>query len=254
MDPGSALLWSPARHTWMDTGHPACTPREGYPVEIQALWIRLLRHLARLDGGGPWAALAAQAEASFSRYWLEDLGWFADSLEGGPDVPAAEAFPDPRLRPNQLQAVTLGITSGDRARRSVDAASRHLLVPGGLRSLAPVPVDTSQLRGAVYPYAGRYEGDEDTRRKPAYHNGTAWVWLLPVYAEALARAWNFDPAATQAARALVADLEVLMDQGCLGQLPELMDGDAPHAGRGCDAQAWSATEALRVWRLLESGR
>ena len=29
-----------------------------------------------------------------------------------------------------------------------------------------------------------------------------------------------------------------------------LDGDAPHTSRGCDAQAWSATEALRVWRLL----
>jgi glycogen debranching enzyme len=30
-----------------------------------------------------------------------------------------------------------------------------------------------------------------------------------------------------------------------------VDGDAPHAQRGCDAQAWSVTEALRVWKLLE---
>jgi glycogen debranching enzyme len=42
----------------------------------------------------------------------------------------------------------------------------------------------------------------------------------------------------------------LMTSGCLGHLPEIIDGDAPHAQRGCDAQAWSATEALRVLRLL----
>ncbi len=42
MDADSALIWSPGHFTWMDTNHPACTPREGYPVEIQALWIRLL--------------------------------------------------------------------------------------------------------------------------------------------------------------------------------------------------------------------
>ena len=28
------------------------------------------------------------------------------------------------------------------------------------------------------------------------------------------------------------------------------DGDAPHTQRGCDAQAWGVTEALRVWKLL----
>jgi starch synthase (maltosyl-transferring) len=48
MDQESALLWSPAHFTWMDTNHPACTPREGYPIEIQAFWIRLLRQLDRL--------------------------------------------------------------------------------------------------------------------------------------------------------------------------------------------------------------
>jgi glycogen debranching enzyme len=41
-------------------------------------------------------------------------------------------------------------------------------------------------------------------------------------------------------------------QGCLGQIPELLDGDAPHTPRGCNAQAWGVTEALRVWKLLNS--
>jgi starch synthase (maltosyl-transferring) len=41
-----------------------------------------------------------------------------------------------------------------------------------------------------------------------------------------------------------------MNEGGLGQIPEIMDGDAPHQQRGCDAQAWGVTEALRVWKLL----
>ncbi len=48
MDADSALIWSPSHFTWMDTNHPAGTPREGYPVEIQALWIRLLRLLEKI--------------------------------------------------------------------------------------------------------------------------------------------------------------------------------------------------------------
>ena len=47
MDADSALIWSPAHFTWMDTNYPAGTPREGYPVEIQVLWIRLLRQLGK---------------------------------------------------------------------------------------------------------------------------------------------------------------------------------------------------------------
>ena len=30
----------------------------------------------------------------------------------------------------------------------------------------------------------------------------------------------------------------------------VLDGDAPHRQRGCDAQAWAVTEALRVWKWL----
>ena len=43
----------------------------------------------------------------------------------------------------------------------------------------------------------------------------------------------------------------LLGQGCLGQVPEVIDRDFPHTHRGCDAQAWGVTEALRVWRLLQ---
>ena len=53
-----------------------------------------------------------------------------------------------------------------------------------------------------------------------------------------------------AARAYLGSVDGLLAAGCVGQLPEILDGDAPHAQRGCDAQAWSATEALRVWLLL----
>jgi len=130
-----------------------------------------------------------------------------------------------------------------------------------LRSLAPLPADRATpvlgnggqlLNDPANPYWGRYEGDEDTRRKPAYHNGTAWTWPLPVFCEALVRAWDFDPVAVAAAKSYLFSMEALLHEGCLGHLPEIIDGDAPHAQRGCDAQAWGATEALRVWKLLGS--
>jgi len=266
VDPSSALVWSPAHFTWMDTNHPPGTPREGYPVEIQALWIRLLRHLERL-GVPPearsWKELAEQAEASLERFWVEEAGFCADALHGPPGIPADEGLRDDHLRPNQLLAVTLGCITGDRARRIVQACARHLLVPGALRSLAPrsvglpLPIHGAwgqTLNDPRWPYWGHYEGDEDTRRKPAYHNGTAWVWLLPLFCEALACAWPEDPAAARTARACLDTLKPLLDSGCLGQLPEILDGDAPHAPRGCDAQAWSVSEALRVLRALEGGR
>ena len=166
---------------------------------------------------------------------------------------------DSSLRSNYLFAVSLGLSTGDQARRCVEAALRYLVVPGALRSLAPLPVspplpiylpDGRLLNNPNEPYAARYEGDEDTRRKPAYHNGTAWTWTFPTLCEALARAWDFSPAAVAAAKAYLLSMDRLLTEGCLGQIPEIIDGDVPHQQRGCDAQAWGVTEALRVWRLL----
>jgi glycogen debranching enzyme len=107
------------------------------------------------------------------------------------------------------------------------------------------------LNNPDYPYWGRYEGDEDTRRKPAYHNGTAWVWTLPTFCEALVKAFDYSPHAIAASRDYLSSAERLLGVGCLGQLPEILDGDAPHLPRGCDAQAWSVTETLRVWRWMQ---
>jgi len=266
MDADSALIWSPSHFTWMDTNHPAGTPREGYPVEIQVLWIRLLRLLEKISAKTEqkkWRDLADRATASFEKFfWLEDKGWFADVLLGGPRVIARDAVRDDALRSNCLFAVSLGLVTGDRAKRCVEAAQKFLVVPGALRSLAPLPVsvplaiyrDGHLLNHPTEPYWPRYEGDEDTRRKPAYHNGTAWTWTFPTFCEALAAAWNFSPAAVVAAKSYLGSTEKLLHEGCLGQLPEILDGDTPHTQRGCDAQAWGATEALRVWKLLANTR
>jgi glycogen debranching enzyme len=142
----------------------------------------------------------------------------------------------------------------------VAAAQKYLVIPGALRSLAPLPVSVPQpiwrdgqlMNDPHEPYRPRYEGDEDTSRKLAYHNGTAWTWTFPAFCEALALAWNFSPEAVASAQAYLAGAEPILNAGCLGQLPEILDGDAPHTQRGCDAQAWSATEFLRVWKRLAS--
>jgi len=274
MDSDSALIWSPSHFTWMDTNFPAGTPREGYPIEIQVLWIRLLRQLEKISakdfqavrtGKMPvplqkWRELAERAAASFEKlFWLEEKGYYADLLIAKNNQRAVEAKADDALRSNCLFAVSLGLISGERAKRCVATAQKFLIVPGALRSLAPLPVsvplvihgnDGKLLNDPPNPYWPRYEGDEDTRRKPAYHNGTAWVWTFPNFCEALARAWDFSPEAIAAAKSYLTSAEKLLNEGCLGQLPEILDGDAPHAQRGCDAQAWSATEFLRVWKML----
>ena len=225
MDPGSALVWSPSHFTWMDTNYPACTPRVGYPVEIQALWISALRFLGRTE-------LAERALASLKAYFKWDFG-YRDCLAAPNGESAAEAVPEDTIRPNQLFLVTLGIVKD----RSILSATEELLVPGGIRS----------LNSGHSLYRGTYAGDEDSSRKPAYHNGTVWAWPFPLYAEALVESGS---CSKEVALSLLAGAVENLNAGCLCHLSENADGDAPHAQKGCTAQAWSDSELLRVWLKL----
>src|SRR6185295_4718384 len=116
MDGASGLIWSPSHFTWMDTNYPAATPREGYPVEIQVLWIRLLRQLARLGlpaAGDSWQSLADRAEESFLRFfWIEERGFLADQLIAPRHAPASTAIRDQALRSNSLFAVSFRLLRG----------------------------------------------------------------------------------------------------------------------------------------------
>lgn len=256
MDPESGLVYSPPHFTWMDTNYPAATPREGYPVSIQALWIAALRLAARKVDAA-WGALAEQAALSLARYFVVREGWLADCLRAGAGVPASRAEQEDALRPNQLLAVTLGVPLERGLAEAVVRSCECLLVPGAMRSLAdrPVRADMSVWRDGVRlndphkPYQGQYSGDEDTRRKPAYHNGTAWSWPFPLYVEAQAALYG--AAARQAGLSLLGSAVEHLNRGCLGHTPEICDGDAPHAARGCVAQAWGVSELLRVWRRVE---
>ena len=88
--------------------------------------------------------------------------------------------------------MALGAVTDPTLCRNIVTACETLVVPGGLRSLAdrpvrrPLPISHQGrlLNDPARPYQGMYTGDEDTRRKPAYHNGTAWAWLLPTFCEA----------------------------------------------------------------------
>ncbi len=259
MDPDSGLIFSPTHFTWMDTNHPAATPRQGYPIEIQALWFAALQYLKEIDPAHStrWGELAEQVCRSIAQlFWLPEKGYLADCRHGQPGDPAAHCQPDDVLRPNQLLAVTLKAVDPDTIGRSVLHACQFLLVPGAIRSLADRPVERPMpvahkdrlLNDPLAPYWGVYAGDEDTQRKPAYHNGTAWTWPFPLFCEAWVTCYG--PQGAAAAMAWLSSSVTLINSRCVGQIPEILDGDAPHAQRGCDAQAWGVSEWLRVYKKI----
>jgi len=260
MDADSGLIFSPAHFTWMDTNHPAGTPRQGYPIEIQALWFAALKFLSEIEtpkASRQWKILASKVRESIHQYfYLEEKGYLSDCLHGDAGVSAALAEADDALRPNQLLAITLEAVIEQAFCTKILAACEELLVPGAIRSLADRPVHPPleiRYRGKVinnpdHPYWGTYSGDEDTRRKPAYHNGTAWSWLFPSFCEAWVQCYG--DTARKTAHAWLGGSTLQINTGCAGQVPEILDGDIPHRQRGCDAQAWGVSELLRVWLLL----
>jgi predicted glycogen debranching enzyme len=235
--------------TWMDAkvGDWVVTPRIGKPVEINALWFNALLAMrafaAELRDGAAarrYLAAAERVARSFDAgFWLDDARYLCDVIDG----PEGEAGPDGRrrdrsLRPNQIFALSLPhpLLDNGRARDVVDACLRELWTPVGLRSL-----------GRNDPrYAGRYAGGP-RERDGVYHQGTVWSWLAGPFALAHFRAYGD----AVRARALLAGLDAHLDEACLGQVSEIFDGDAPHAPRGCAAQAWSVAETLRAWRELD---
>ncbi len=239
-DPADGLLAAGedgTQLTWMDAkaGDWVVTPRHGKPVEIAALWHNALRIMAAFavrlgEDASPYHDWAARAQRGFARFWNDDAGYLYDVLDG-PDGP------DPALRPNQLFAVSLPHSPLDEAqqRAVVDACTRHLLTPVGLRSLSPEDP----------AYIGRYGGDQRTR-DAAYHQGTVWAWLIGPYASAHLRAYG-DRAYV---RSLLAPLLAQLTHHGVGSLSEIFEGDPPHAPRGCIAQAWSVAEVLRLWREI----
>jgi predicted glycogen debranching enzyme len=261
MDPESGLLFSPSHFTWMDTNYPAGTPREGYPIEIQALWHFALQFMSRISRGVDQKKFADRARQTVSSirelFFLKDKGYLSDCRHGAAARSARQAEPDDALRPNQILALTLGAVEDGEIRRKVLDACAGLLVPGAIRSLADRPVSRPLeivhhgkiLNNPLRPYQGRYQGDEDTRRKPAYHNGTAWTWPFPSFCEAWAACYG--EGGRETARAWLGSAARLINSGCAGHVPEILDGDAPHTWRGCDAQAWGASELLRVWLKLK---
>jgi glycogen debranching enzyme len=94
-------------------------------------------------------------------------------------------------------------------------------------------------------YRPRYEGDPWSR-DGAYHQGTAWPWLLGPFAEAHYRVRGD----REAAREILRPLRDQMAIFGLGSLAEVADGSAPQRPNGCIAQAWSVAETLRVWNML----
>jgi len=92
-----------------------------------------------------------------------------------------------------------------------------------------------------------YYGDRLTR-DAAYHQGTAWSWLIGPYLDALVRVRPDDVAD---ARRTLDGLVAHLGANCVGYIGEVFDAEAPYTPGGCVAQAWGVAELLRAMLLVD---
>jgi len=225
--------------TWMNSrvGGWTVTPRQGKAVELNALWINALRtveamgtRMDRADLAARAGAAAHRATAAFRKvFWNESRGCLYDAVDGG--------HADVAIRPNQVFALSLPYRILDEHKeRAVLARLRDsLLTPLGLRTLAPDDPC----------YRPRYAGDVRAR-DAAYHQGTAWPWLLGPFANATLRVERDRPETRAAIQGLFRAFEAHLSDVGLGTVSEVFDAEPPQRPGGCIAQAWSVGEILRV--------
>jgi predicted glycogen debranching enzyme len=214
--------------TWMNAkiGDWVVTPRQGKPVELQALWYNALRIAAWLCEklgddfhANQIAAQADEVELAFeSQFWNESAGCLFDVV--------SDVGRDPSVRPNQVLTMTLAfpLLRSHRWDSVIRVLRDRLLVPGGLRTLA---CDDPG-------YQGHCHGDVVARDR-AYHQGCAFPWLAALLARAMVRAAPSSVVARDEARRLLEPIIDRIENDGLGLLAEFRDGDAPFAWGGATA-------------------
>ena len=228
--------------TWMDVRVDdwVPTPRHGKPVEINALWYNALKVMEKLSGlfdedSSHYSELALLVKESFNkRFWNTKDNCLYDVIDEGDNK-----INNDMIRPNQIYAVSLPYTmlDHDKALKVVEKVQTELYIGCGLRSLSPYDSE----------YHGIYTGALK-KRDAAYHQGTAWGFLLGGFITAYRKVNHYNESSKEMALAMLETSKYhLENSGCIGSISEIFDGDAPHNPRGCYAQAWSIGELMRCY-------
>lgn len=226
--------------TWMNSssnGKPVI-PRTGYIVEVNALWYNALRFVADMEREGGNTAFADELDAqadvtgvSFVEVFRNEYGYLFDYVDG--------YMMDWSVRPNMIFTVAFDYSplNAQQKKQVLDICTKELLTAKGIRTLSP-------KSGGYNPY---YVGPQ-TQRDFAYHQGTAWPWLMGFYMEAYLRIFRMS-GVSFVERQLIG-MEDEMQTHCIGTLSELYDGNPPFIGRGAVSFAMNVAEMLRILKLL----
>ncbi len=232
--------------TWMDVrvDDRVMTPRHGCPVEINALWYNalcIMEYFCEVFGydGSRYKQMASDVKTAFPKaFWNEDRKCLYDVVVYD-QASETYSYKDDAIRPNQMIAIALPFSalSHVQERSILDIITSKLYTGKGIRTLSK-----------DHPaYHGLYRGSL-AKRDEAYHQGTAWAYLLGSYFTAYRKIHGRTRDCTEK---LLEMFGILMDhmehEACIGGISEVFDGDDPHMPGGCYNQAWSVAELLRSY-------
>ena len=229
--------------TWMNVfaqGKP-WTPRTGLAIEVNALWYNALCYAVELlkvaDPKSPllkkWQALADKVKASFADTFINKAAnGFYDYVNSNEK--------NTQVRPNMMLAAALPITpmSDEMQKRAFDISHSELLTVRGIRSLSPNDET----------YKGSTIGSHSERER-AYHNGSAFPWLIMFYADLSVKL--FGKTSLPYLEDLYKGFEDAIKDNGIGTISEIYDGNPPFEARGCISQSTSVGALLYLHYLID---
>jgi Amylo-alpha-1,6-glucosidase len=235
----SDYLWE----TWMDTPH---TPRDGFPVEIQMLWIACLRRYRPIVAVGNPDLEARMAEAESAAWRALDRFYVNGMPTDGLDESGQARD---MITPNPYFCFGLGLDlHPDTEAIMRDIGRRQLAGRQGIRTLAPQ--DWGKVLGPAFLADRRHVRGRQMRSigKFNYHRGVEWNWLAQFFVRAELKSGDPEVAFHKYLRNQVT---AALRHGGIGGISELFDLSGT---RGPEFQAWSMAgflEALHAFAGVE---
>lgn len=248
----TGMVYVPGVSTWMDTPH---TARQGYPIEIQALWYNALGVMAKwVDPQRPQLYESEQylLQKSVEKYFWNDAEDTVYDVLGANDAyhHPEYAVPDPAVRCNQIFAVYFGLITGERAKKIIQSTFDRLRLPGALRGLAEPthqyekvvtdgkttwrvtkPADRRDAKWPTAEYHDEFHIEKsiwDWQKE--YHSGVGWVWVYPFLFMSAVNLGLMKP--EEALDQMSVDLLRLVDHPYTHLAPEFPRGSLPEITNG----------------------
>ena len=240
----NGLIWSDDLSrplTWFnaESNYGAIVPRNGYVVEVNALWYNAVCYALELAKDAKdktflseWGTMPETIAESFNQiFWIESEKYLADY--------ANHTHQNTEVRPNQLLACALDYSplTEKRQRKVLAIITQELLTPKGLRSLSPE--------------SPRYEGESVGNvfvRDKASFNGSVHPWFVGFYVEANLKL--FGDTYIPDGKAFLENFEEEINTHGVGLISAIYDGNPPFNPRGCISNAKNVAEILRAQWLL----